>query len=200
MTAEPLDLLLDRLHRRDLAAAEQLVAAYEPYLRSVVRRGLPANLRAKFDSVDVVQSVWVHVLNAVRKGAWEVPDRERLRALLITVARRRLISRFRHYRAATEREGRDGPDLDRVAGPRQPRPSEEAQADELWAQMLALCPPAHHDILRLRRQGRTMEEIAQRTGLHEGSVRRVLRQLARRLALRQEPLAAAGGAGPGGEA
>ena len=60
--------------------------------------------------------------------------------------------------------------------------------------MLELCPPEHHDVLRLRREGLRLEDIASLTGLHEGSVRRILRQLARQLALAQEPLAAGPGA------
>jgi RNA polymerase sigma-70 factor (ECF subfamily) len=188
MGVEPLDLLLERLSRGDVAAAEQVVADYEPYLRMLVRRSLPGPLRAKFDSLDVVQSVWVHVLHALRDGAWEVSDRARLRALLVTVARRRLVSRYRHHRTALEREQPGGADLEGLPAPRQPRPSEVAQAGELWEKMLALCPPEHHEVLRLRRQGLLLQEIAARTGMHEGSVRRILRQLARRLALAQEPV------------
>jgi RNA polymerase sigma factor (sigma-70 family) len=193
MSGEPLDLLLERLGRGDMAAVEQVVADYEPYLRMLVRHALPAPLRSKFDSLDVVQSVWVQVLRALREGAWEVTDRARLRALLVTVARRRLASGYRRHGPALEREERGGADLDGLPAPRQPRPSEVVQAGELWEKMLALCPPEHHELLRLRRQGLLLEEIAARTGMHEGSVRRVLRQLARQLALAQEPLAA----GPG---
>jgi RNA polymerase sigma-70 factor (ECF subfamily) len=196
MEVEPLDLLLERLSRGDVAAAEQVVADYEPYLRMLVRRSLPGPLRAKFDSIDVVQSVWVHVLNALRDGAWAVTDRARLRALLVTVARRRLVSRYRHHRTALEREQPGGADLEGLPARRQPRPSEVAQAGELWEKMLALCPPEHHELLRLRRQGLLLSEIADRTGMHEGSVRRILRQLARRLALAQEPLPAGFGEGP----
>jgi RNA polymerase sigma factor (sigma-70 family) len=192
MSAEPLDLLLDRLGRGDLAAVEQVVADYEPYLRALVRHSLPAPLRTKFDSLDVVQSVWVQVLRALRDGTWQISDRDRLRALLVTVARRRLVSRYRRHGTALQREQRDGADLDVLPAPAQPRPSEVAQAGELWEQMLALCPPEHHELLRLRRQGLLLDEIAARTGMHEGSVRRVLRQLARQLALAQEPLAAEG--------
>jgi RNA polymerase sigma-70 factor (ECF subfamily) len=193
MSVEPLDLLLDRLGRGDLAAVEQVVADYEPYLRALVRHSLPTPLRAKFDSLDVVQSVWVQVLRALREGTWEISDRDRLRGLLVTVARRRLVSRYRRHGTALEREQRDGPDLDVLPAPRQPRPSEVAQAGELWEKMLALCPPEHHELLRLRRQGLLLGEIAARTGMHEGSVRRILRQLARQLALTQEPLAVAQG-------
>jgi RNA polymerase sigma-70 factor (ECF subfamily) len=61
------------------------------------------------------------------------------------------------------------------------RPSQVAQADELWQRMLRLCPPAHHELLRLKRQGCSLAEIAERTGLHESSVRRILYELARRI-------------------
>jgi RNA polymerase sigma-70 factor (ECF subfamily) len=53
--------------------------------------------------------------------------------------------------------------------------------------MLALCPPAHHELLRLKRQGLGLAEIAARTGLHESSVRRILYNLASRYAESQEP-------------
>jgi RNA polymerase sigma-70 factor (ECF subfamily) len=189
MSTEPLDLLLERLRQGDTRAVEQIVADYEPYLRVLVRRSLPVPLRAKFDSLDVVQSVWVQVLRALREGAWEITDRERLRALLVTVARRRLVSRYRHHATAVGLEQRGVTEMDGVPAPRQPRPSEVVQAGDLWEKMLALCPPEHHEVLRLRREGVLLKEIAARTGLHEGSVRRLLRQLARQLALTQEPLA-----------
>jgi RNA polymerase sigma-70 factor (ECF subfamily) len=73
---------------------------------------------------------------------------------------------------------------------RQPQPSEMAEADELWEEMLALCPPAHRELLRLKRQGVPLAEIAARTGLHESSVRRILYDLSRRWSRRHEPLIA----------
>jgi RNA polymerase sigma-70 factor (ECF subfamily) len=184
-----LDELLERLRAGDDDAAKQLVAEYEPYLRQIVHFGLPDRLRAKFDSADVVQSVWVQVLPALRDGAWTVADRACLRALLATVARRRLVTRYRRHRAALERKELAVEDLAAPPQSRMPPPSETARASELWQRMLAVCPPEHHELLRLRRNGLTMQEIADRMGLHEGSVRRILRRLARDLALDQEPVA-----------
>ena len=43
MMAEPLDRLLERWGDGDLAAAEQIFVAYEPYLRMVVRLAGPAS-------------------------------------------------------------------------------------------------------------------------------------------------------------
>ena len=45
MTVDSLDALLEKLNGGDDAAAEQAFVAYEPYLRKVVRRLLPAELR-----------------------------------------------------------------------------------------------------------------------------------------------------------
>ena len=64
-------------------------------------------------------------------------------------------------------------------------PHDLLQADELWEQLLELCPPAHREVLRLKREGALTAEVAARTGLHEGSVRRILNTLSQRLARRQ---------------
>jgi RNA polymerase sigma factor (sigma-70 family) len=161
---------------------DELFTTYEPFLRAVVRRNTPGQFRGQFDSVDVVQSVWVYVLQGLRSSGWWVNEPARFRALLRMLARRRLISRVRHYRAAAEREQRRAASHAEINFG-QPRPSELAQANELWDRLLELCPPAHHNVLRLRRNGLSLNEIADQTGLHEGSVRRVLRHLARRLAV-----------------
>jgi RNA polymerase sigma factor (sigma-70 family) len=187
MSAEPLEILLEKLSRGDQEAAEQVLKAYEPYLRMVVRRYLPERLRAKFDSIDVVQSVWIHVLHGLRAARWQFLDRSRLLAFLVRLARRRLTSRLRHFHTALLHEQPIKTSLDVLPAPHAPHPSEIAEANELWHTMLSLCPPQHHDLLRLRRLGLSLAEVAARTGMHEGSVRRILRRLARQLALREKP-------------
>ena len=180
-----LEMLLDKLRAGDAAAAEQLFHAYEPYLRLVVRRQLSARLRAKFDSVDVVQSVWADVLQGFRGAAWNFTDAGQLRAFLVRATRNRFIDRVRqHHRAlACEQPLADTDSEDLLC--HEPAPSEIAQAEELWQQLLALCPPAHRELLQLKRQGCPLAEIAERTGLHESSVRRILYELARKLAAQQ---------------
>lgn len=184
------DRLLEQLNRGEVAAAEELFAAYAPYLKAVVRGHLSDRLRAKFDSADVVQSVWVQVVRRLREDGWRLGTEAELRALLTTIARRRAISRIRQHAPAAGRERRLGDGAEPVPAADGPRPSEVAQADELWQRMLRLCPPGHHEVLRFRREGLSSDEIAARTGLHEGSVRRILRRLARDLALTERPLSA----------
>ncbi len=185
--ADPsLEALLAKLRQGDAAAAAELFFTYEPTLRLVVRRQLSAELRAKFDSADIVQSVWADVLHRFRDADWNFTDAAGLRGFLVTATRNRFIDRCRQHRAALEHEQRlAGNDGDGLPASRQPRPSEEAQANDLWEQMLALCPPQHRTLLELKRDGLPLAEIAARTGLHESSVRRILYDLARKLAFQQ---------------
>jgi RNA polymerase sigma-70 factor (ECF subfamily) len=188
--------LVERLARGEPDAIAALHAAYAPYLRAVVRRQIGEQLRSKLDTSDVLQSVWVQLLRHIGRDGWKPASESELRALLVTIARRRLANRARHHARslAAERAAEGGweavPDLPRA------RPSQLVQADELWDRLVAACPAEHRAVLTLRRDGLTMDEIAARTGLHEGSVRRILRRLYCDLAVQDgatPPEAAAGG-------
>jgi RNA polymerase sigma factor (sigma-70 family) len=191
MTTSTLEELLAKLCQGDMDAAEQVFRTYEPYLRKVVRRQLPARLRPKFDSEDVVQSTWAGLLRRFRDSGLWFPDAEHLRNFLITATRHRFVDRLRQYRTEGERElplpesGVEG--LPAAT----PRPSERAQAAELWERMLQLCKPKHRVILEMKRQGRPMADIVARTGLHEDSIRRILKELSRRVAFPEQPVAPA---------
>ena len=193
---DSLDELLERLNGGDERAAQEVFLAYEPYLRKVVRRLLPAELRAKFDSVDVFQSVCGDVLVAFRQGGMRFTTVAQLRAFLIKATRNRFIDRVRQHRTAVRLErplyldgaGGDAARASAATSPSpQPRPSESAAAEELWDRLLALCPPEHHRLLALRRAGASASEIAARVQIHEGSVRRILRELSVRLACSMTP-------------
>jgi RNA polymerase sigma factor (sigma-70 family) len=186
MSSAPLDTLLSRLNEGDPAAAEEAFLIYEPYLRMVVRRRLSGSLRAKFDSSDIVQSVWADVLDGLRKTKWTFQDREGLRAFLVKMTRNRFIDRLRQYRGALARElALPEREIEALPATRAGRASEMVHADELWRQMLAVCPPAHYELLDLKRQGVPLAEIAARTHLHQSSVRRILYDIARRVAQQQ---------------
>jgi RNA polymerase sigma factor (sigma-70 family) len=189
MTDYPLDALLDKLCRGDAETAERVFLAYEPYLRMVVRRKLSARLRAKFDSMDVVQSVWVDLMRGFRDAGWHFENGVQLRAFLVRATRNRFIDRLRQHRNALRLERRmPSAENDAEALPPSclPGPSELAQANELWKQLLAACPPAHHEVLRLKRQGLPLAEIAAQTGLHASSIRRILYEVRRRISLRRQ--------------
>jgi RNA polymerase sigma-70 factor (ECF subfamily) len=181
--SDPLDLILEKFNLGDTTAAERVFRSFEPYLRVVVRRTLPAHLRVRFDSLDVVQSVWADLWQGLRAGQWHFTCTGQLKAFLIKATRNRLIDGVRKHGAEVQRQR----PIETAGGQRSAgvaRPEDVVEAEELWRRMLDLCPGQHHDLLRLRRQGHSFEEIARQTGLHESSVRRILYELARQLMVR----------------
>src|SRR3954452_20508888 len=104
MSDAEIEPLLQKLAGGDEGAAEELFRAYEPYLRKVVRRRLPSRVQARFESQDVVQSIWADLLVGFREGRWQFASAGQLRAFLIRVAQYRLYDRSRHALAQTARE------------------------------------------------------------------------------------------------
>ncbi len=182
MSTSPLQTILEKLKAGEAQAVEQAFLAFEPYLRMVVRRQLTPQLRTRFDSVDIVQSAWLHVLQSSGRQDWDFANEDLFRAFLVRVARNRLIDRARQEKARINREQSRAMQEQRRQES-QPRPSEVVQTEELWERMLSLCPPQHREILVLKRQGLTLAAIADRTNLHPSSVRRILYDLARQLTL-----------------
>jgi RNA polymerase sigma factor (sigma-70 family) len=187
MNGDPLAEMIEQLNRGEEAAAERAFLEYEPYLRMAVRRQLSGRLRSKLDSMDIVQSVWADVLGGFRRAAWQFSDPSHLRAFLVRVARNRLIDRERQLHRALEKERplelTGSGEMPKAVDP---RASQVAEMNELWGRMLDQCAPNHREILVMKRQGLPLAEIARRTGLHEGSIRRIIYELARRMAPRTE--------------
>jgi RNA polymerase sigma-70 factor (ECF subfamily) len=186
MTTRPVDELLELLCQGDADAAQQVFITYEPYLRRVVRRQLTERLRVRFDSTDVVQSIWRDLLDGFRKAGWRFTNTNQLQAFLVKVTRNRFIDRCRQHSPALEREEwlREVNPSELPPAP-QPDPSQVAEANDVWERLLALCPAEHRQLLELKRAGLPLPQIAARTGLHVGSVRRILRNLALRFTQEQ---------------
>jgi RNA polymerase sigma-70 factor (ECF subfamily) len=66
-----------------------------------------------------------------------------------------------------------------------PSPSQDAQARERFAQLVAGRSPEEAEVVDLRRRGLTYEEIAVRTGLNERSVRRIIEAIRLRMEARK---------------
>jgi RNA polymerase sigma-70 factor (ECF subfamily) len=184
---ELLPALLAELNNGSDDAAEKIFIQYEPYLRMVVRRQLNTSLRPKFDSADVVQSVWADLMDGFKKNGWKFKSSSDLRAFLVRATMNRFIDHVRRHRSAVHHETKtDDKVLQSIPDADWPTPSEEAQVQDVWNKMLSLCPPKHRKVLLLRRQGMRSDEIAKHTGLHGASVRRILCDLATRMARSDE--------------
>jgi RNA polymerase sigma-70 factor (ECF subfamily) len=158
-----------------------LIERYAPHIVRAVRRKLSRAIRAKFDSIDFVQAVWASFF-ATPTGPDRFESPDHLIRHLAALAHNKVIDEVRRrmetikYNVNRERSLNDS-DLGlsgQLTAP-VPSPSEVAVADELWARLLRGQPDHYRRILELRREGNTQQQIADRLGLNERTVRRVIR-------------------------
>jgi RNA polymerase sigma-70 factor (ECF subfamily) len=160
-------------------AIAELQERYGAHIVRAVRRRLPRQLRSKFDSVDIVQDVW---MSFFRMGVQDFPSPEKLIAYLARMARNKVID---VTRARLEAKRRDVHREERLAdgAPRQEAqrlyardstPSQAAIGRELWDLMLEGQPPVYRQVLMLLRDGCSQVEVAARMNLSCRTVQRIL--------------------------
>jgi RNA polymerase sigma-70 factor (ECF subfamily) len=186
-TPQEFQALLQRLREGDPAAAQALLDRYGPLVLSVVRRMLHRKMRSKYDSQDFVQDVWASFFTRPA-GEQPEPQPAAFAAFLARMARNKVIDAYRKGArrprpgAARRERSLDGSAAfvrdEKTAA--SPTASQEAVArDEL--ERLKRGHPEHcQRILSLLALGHTNLEIADRLGVNEKTVRRLIRRLQRR--------------------
>ena len=179
MNEEGLDALLKQLSNASDETVSQLYERFAPLIQMVIRRLLPDAARRKLDSEDVVDSVWADVVQGLREDRWTFNDSSHFQAFLLRLARNRLFDRLRENRSALSVEvSCEGEPLsDEGNGD----PFNQIEAADLWEKIQRICPPRYRLCLRLRREGHTYSEIAEQTGIHASTIRRVFYSLAREM-------------------
>jgi RNA polymerase sigma-70 factor (ECF subfamily) len=177
--------LITRVREGNPEAALELLELYSPHVLRLIRRRLSPKMRAKFDSADFVQGVWVAFFCEGQTRDFERP--EDLIRFLVTIARNKLYDETRRrtqserYNVSREQSLDDteltGEQELEAIDLRQPRPSEIAVARERWTKLLADQPPLYRKILELRCRGATFLEIADQLQVHERTARRVFERL-----------------------
>jgi RNA polymerase sigma-70 factor (ECF subfamily) len=173
---------LRRIRAGDDAAASELVRRYEPLIRREVRMRIgDKRLNRAFDSLDVSQSVLASFFCRAASGQYELDRPEQLARLLMTMARNRLVSRTRKERRLVRdvrRLASEPAVLDQVADHRS-SPSQIASRKEQLDRLKAALTANEQQILELRAEGLSWDEIATQLG-GSGHARRM--QLSRGIA------------------
>lgn len=199
--------LLKRLRSGDDSAASAILERYEAQVRLVVRRCLPRVLRSRFDSQDIMQSVWRSFFQRLRGEVVEddhgVPqpppgdpslvfgDSTLLFAFLSRMAKNKVIDQYRRetaQKADIHREctisGDDGPSLEPPSQGENPEEVVTA-ADEL-SHWRTLVPQNRRVLLDMKAYGLSSKEIGDQLGISERTVQRVFEDLRLRLELRRK--------------
>lgn len=175
--------LMDRASTGDPEAVRDFLGRFESEVRAMVRGRLPRRMRSRYDSADFVQAVWKSFFEDLNDRPCAFNDSNHLRGYLAGVVRnkvneqQRRLTRTEKYDISREEKlyiRRGDREIARELPSTDPSPSERVQADDRLEQLTSGCSQRDIDVLTLRRHGMTNVEIADRIGLDERSVRRIL--------------------------
>ena len=180
--------LLRRARAGDDGAIRDFLSQFEQEVRTMVRSRLPRKLRTQFDSTDFVQAVWQSFF--VDSDSRDFDNVEHLRGFLFGMVRNKVseqhrrLTRTEKYDLAREERlyvRRGDREVPREVVSPEPSPSQAVQAADRMEQLTAGRSPLEIEVLTLRRQGLTFVEIADRTGINERTVRRVIETVRSRM-------------------
>ena len=158
----------------DASAVVDFWSRYEERLRRLAERNLSERISRRVDADDVVQSVFRTFLRRAGQGEFELEDRQNLLSLPTTVTLNKIRQKVRHF--AAQKRGGDNEryyeNLVDLTGD-QPTPDELAALQEI-EDLLRGFEEKQQQVVDLKLQKHTNEEIAQRLQCSERTVRRML--------------------------
>jgi RNA polymerase sigma-70 factor (ECF subfamily) len=183
------EALMDRLRRGDQDAAAEVFRRFARRLIGLAERRLSAQVRAKVDAEDILQSVFQSFFRRQAAGQYELDSWDSLWALLTVITLRKCGYRIRHFLAARRDVRQEAPPPaagdESVAGweaiAREPTPEEAALLTETVAQLFRGLDSDGRRIVEMALQGYRASEISGQVGLAERTVYRVLERVRGRL-------------------
>jgi len=180
--------VLARLEEGDEDAAKAVFERFGDRLIRLARSRLDAQMRRKFDADDVMQSVFRSFFTRQGDGQFQFEDWDSIWALLTVMTKRKCARRVKAERAArrdVSREISTAPASDDDSGGWEtmagdPTPDEAATLTDLVEHLMRGLDEREQQVLTLRLQGFTVQEISKKVGFSERSVHRTLAQLRRR--------------------
>jgi RNA polymerase sigma-70 factor (ECF subfamily) len=171
--------LLGRLRAGDAAAAVELVRRYEPEVKRAIRvRLTDPRLRRVLDTLDVCQSVMGNFFVRVAAGQFDLDSPQQVLALLVTMARNKVLDHARRQQAGRRDQRRVGHGDDALAAVADDAagPSRIVAGRELLERVRSLLTEEERDLADQRAQGRDWAAIAADRG---GSPEALRKRLAR---------------------
>jgi RNA polymerase sigma factor (sigma-70 family) len=172
--------LVDLYRQGNQDAARQIVDRYLDRLLTLARRRISQRLASRVDPEDIVQSVFRTFFVRLKEGQFVFDDQDDLCKLLMRITLHKTLRQVAFHKAAK----RD-PNLETAHGEHHQEqlmalfdqePTQEATVaflDQL-EHFLAQLRPQEREILEMRLQGHSNEDIAAKLGIYDRKIRRVI--------------------------
>jgi RNA polymerase sigma-70 factor (ECF subfamily) len=184
------DWLIQGLRQGDPQAVRVFCERYGPLLQQVAARHLPQGLRRRVGPETIGESACRSFLRRARADEFELPDCENLWRLLTAITLTKVREQIRFHRrqkrnidqevpltAPAAEEGKRGLDPE----DHQPSPAEAAEFRDQFEQLMASLDEEEQRLVDLKLQQYTNQEVAERMGCSERTVRRLLERVRARL-------------------
>jgi RNA polymerase sigma-70 factor (ECF subfamily) len=171
--------LMADLRLGEQAAAQAVFSRYAQQLIALARSKLDQRLQQRVDPEDVIQSVYKSFFLRHREGQVEVVNWQSLWGLLTLITLRKCADRAHYFQADRRNIAREiAADTDAHPGwqesiGREPSPDEAALLAETVETLLRGLDRGEREIVELSLQGFSTQEISERLGRAERSVRRL---------------------------
>lgn len=183
---EQLDLWIDGLRHGQSRVLSDFWQHYGPMLERLADKNLGKGIRPRLGPEDVVQSVCRTFFRRAKEGQFELNDEDGLWRLLVAITLTKVREKTRyHMRAKRAMQNEtpmggseeDGPPLPAVG----PSPEEAAEFSDLLEATLSGLDDEERQVVQLKLQDLTHDEVAERMGCSERTVRRILKKVQSRL-------------------
>ncbi len=184
--------LVEQCRAGDQNAARLLFEHYVNRLLPLARIRLSQRLASRVDPEDIVQSVFRTFFKRLKAGEFQIEEQDDLCKLLVRITVHKALRQVAYHKAVKrdyskeKRQNDETQDqLVQLLG-REPSPEVEVAFLNQLEHFLDRLQPMERDILEMRMQGHSNEEIAAKLGIYDRKIRRVIERV--RLIAEQEGL------------
>lgn len=183
--AEPSDdrQFLELWRAGDEGAAQKLFDAYVDRLVALARRRISQRLASRVDPEDIVQSVFRSFFGRLKAGYFRIEDQDDLCKLLMRITVHKTLRQIAFHKAAKRDPNQETCQGDSAQErlmellDRDPTPDAAVAFIDQMEHFLSRMRPQERQVLELRLQGCGTEEIAEKLGIYDRKVRRILERI-----------------------
>jgi RNA polymerase sigma-70 factor, ECF subfamily len=173
--------LINRVRKGDEIAATELYQRYASRVFGLVHTQMAEHLKAQLEPEDIVQSVFKSIFRGMSAGNYDAPDGGTLWKLIAVIAVNK-VRRNASRRMASKRDSRRTESLVGLEAAFMSSPDSTQVMELAIRESIDSLKPAEQQVVTLRVQGFTVEEIAERCKLSKRTIERLLQHARQSLA------------------
>ncbi len=183
MAEQDPQIIAELLRCGDEKLAKEIFDQYLDRLVGMARKRISQRLASRIDAEDIVQSVFRTFFVRARQGQFEINDPDDICKMLARITVHKTFRQVAHHLAGKRSAARetaqseDQQELIQTLKGREPTPEEAAGLLDQMEHFLAQMKPEDREILEMRMQGHSSQEISEKLGISDRKVRRLMERI-----------------------